>query len=1016
MNNNQKRLTILTQSEIQDYFGIPRFILEERECYFTLSDNDIGTIQESWSIHSKVNFILMFGYFKSRRMFFNYKWEDVSTDIAYILTKYFPEYSVTRIKISGKTTKIQQQKLICRHLNYQRYDSTMAAKLNDLSTSVVKRSAKPVFILRELLGYLNKQQVIIPAYSTFQDLIGRCLSDEKNRICELLKAAIDPSVEGALTKLLSEESDCMHWITQLKKAPKDFSYKEIVRESGRVKQLRSLYEFGSQWLPSLCISNESIRYYASLVQYYSVYKLRRFDPYIAYFYLLCYVYHRTCVINDNLIEAFICNVRQYEDSAKQFSKDVVYKKKSQANDDMKMTGKILKFFLSPDIADTVSFGEIRTKAFDLLDREKMELVSAFIGTSSFDEEEFQWQYLDTLSASFKKSLRQIVRVLDFKSHTDESDLLEAALFIQTCFKNGKVLRRSPKEDFPINFLPKSLKKYLYSNEDKQILISDRYEFAVYKMLKKAFESGDIFNPNTTKYRSFKDYLLPLSRWKINKQTILDELDLPVLKKPIQQTLQELKNDLKNKIEHVNHRIISRQNKDVKFNNKGNSAKWTLPYKRKEDEENHRFYHAVPTISIATLLSSVNKNTGFSDGFSHVLDRYTKGNKDEKSLLACVIALGTNMSLGRMGDISDISHQELQTTCQNFFRLETLKESNDLIANETARLSIFRHYDIESDVIHSSSDGQRFETQRNTANARYASKYFGLKKGISALTLVGNHVPINAKIIGTHEHESYFVFDLLYNNTTDIDPDRHSVDTHGTNQVNFWILYAFGYQFAPRYRNFPMKTESIIGFEQPGKYDEELVIRPSRKVNEELIVGEWSNIQHIMVSLGQKETTQSSIVRKLNSYARQNSTKKALWELDNIIRSIYMLDYIDDRSLRQYVAKALNRGEAYHRLKKAIAHVNGGKLNVKSENEQHIIHECTRLIANAIIYFNAALLSKLLQHGDQDNAFDMSQLGKVSPVAWQHINFYGRFEFHDIATTFNVENFIRSIDMSTLFTK
>ena len=130
----------------------------------------------------------------------------------------------------------------------------------------------------------------------------------------------------------------------------------------------------------------------------------------------------------------------------------------------------------------------------------------------------------------------------------------------------------------------------------------------------------------------------------------------------------------------------------------------------------------------------------------------------------------------------------------------------------------------------------------------------------------------------------------------------------------------------------------------------------------------------------------------------------------------MLDYIDDRSLRQYVAKALNRGEAYHRLKKAIAHVNGGKLNVKSENEQHIIHECTRLIANAIIYFNAALLSKLLQHGDQDNAFDMSQLGKVSPVAWQHINFYGRFEFHDIATTFNVENFIRSIDMSTLFTK
>src|SRR5665811_1615184 len=134
----------------------------------------------------------------------------------------------------------------------------------------------------------------------------------------------------------------------------------------------------------------------------------------------------------------------------------------------------------------------------------------------------------------------------------------------------------------------------------------------------------------------------------------------------------------------------------------------------------------------------------------------------------------------------------------------------------------------------------------------------------------------------------------------------------------------------------------------------------------------------MASLGQKETTQSSIVRKLSSYARQNKTKKALWELDNIIRSIYMLDYIDDRSLRRYVAKALNRGEAYHRLKKAIAHVNGGRLNVKTEKEQHIIHECTRLIANAIIYFNAELLSRLLEHDDPNGPFEMGRLGNISP--------------------------------------
>jgi TnpA family transposase len=41
----------------------------------------------------------------------------------------------------------------------------------------------------------------------------------------------------------------------------------------------------------------------------------------------------------------------------------------------------------------------------------------------------------------------------------------------------------------------------------------------------------------------------------------------------------------------------------------------------------------------------------------------------------------------------------------------------------------------------------------------------------------------------------------------------------------------------------------------------------------------------------------TVVGKLSSYARQNQTKKALWELDNICRSLYILDFVDYPSLR-----------------------------------------------------------------------------------------------------------------------
>jgi Tn3 transposase DDE domain len=46
------------------------------------------------------------------------------------------------------------------------------------------------------------------------------------------------------------------------------------------------------------------------------------------------------------------------------------------------------------------------------------------------------------------------------------------------------------------------------------------------------------------------------------------------------------------------------------------------------------------------------------------------------------------------------------------------------------------------------------------------------------------------------------------NTTDIKPEWHSTDTHGTNQVNFWILRVFGYQFGPRYRDLHKKSDGL----------------------------------------------------------------------------------------------------------------------------------------------------------------------------------------------------------------
>src|SRR5660398_278189 len=102
-----------------------------------------------------------------------------------------------------------------------------------------------------------------------------------------------------------------------------------------------------------------------------------------------------------------------------------------------------------------------------------------------------------------------------------------------------------------------------------------------------------------------------------------------------------------------------------------------------------------------------------------------------------------------------------------------------------------------------------------------------------------------------------------------------------------ILDVFGYQFAPRYRNLNSDTRDIYGFHDPSFYKNDLV-KPIRKINKQLLVQDWPNCQRIQVSLALKSTTPRAITRKFCAHPRMNQTKKAMWEFDNIIKSIYTL--------------------------------------------------------------------------------------------------------------------------------
>jgi hypothetical protein len=166
-------------------------------------------------------------------------------------------------------------------------------------------------------------------------------------------------------------------------------------------------------------------------------------------------------------------------------------------------------------------------------------------------------------------------------------------------------------DFPVVFIPKSLKPYLFAaGPDKEKTLDvDRYEFLVYRLLRNTLESGDVFVRDSNEFQAFEDDLISEELWK-NKDAVLREIGAPILIEPIEETLAEFRETLEAKIQTVNQRIEDGSNEHIKVRHCGSKRQWSLVYLTSEESINSPFYNQLPGIGIANLLCSWLRTPGF----------------------------------------------------------------------------------------------------------------------------------------------------------------------------------------------------------------------------------------------------------------------------------------------------------------------------------------------------------------------------------------------------------------------
>jgi len=497
-----------------------------------------------------------------------------------------------------------------------------------------------------------------------------------------------------------------------------------------------------------------------------------------------------------------------------------------------------------------------------------------------------------------------------------------------------------------------------------------------------------------------------------KAEVLKELDIPWLRQPAGATVDALCDELDRLWRTFDDDLRLGKLKHLEFDPEHNALSWRKPRIDKDEALQSSFYAQLQARGVPDVFRFVNECCSFLSALTPLQPRYAKKIADEDSLMAVIVAQAMNHGMLGMAETSDIPYDVLEETHHQHLRLATLRAANAKISNFIAGLDIFSLYSFNTDVLYGGVDGQKFESATPTIKARYSRKYFGRGKGVVAYTLLANHVPLETERIGANEHESHYVFDICYNNTSDIVPTAITGDMHIINKANFAVMDWFGLKLSPRFTNLQAQVQHLYCGTNPPK-EKPYLLQPAGQIDRQAIVADNANIDRIIASLGLKEASQSALIRKLCALSQHNPTRKAVFEFDKLVRSIYTLNYFRDAQLQRDVHRSQNRLEAYHQLRSAIAQVGGRKqLPGRTDLDMAISNQCARLIANVIIAYNSVLLSKLLErYQATDNQKAIQLLRKISPVAWRHIHLLGRYAFRDRGQPIDLDALLAGISLA-----
>jgi hypothetical protein len=156
---------------------------------------------------------------------------------------------------------------------------------------------------------------------------------------------------------------------------------------------------------------------------------------------------------------------------------------------------------------------------------------------------------------------------------------------------------------------------------------------------------------------------------------------------------------------------------------------------------------------------------------------------------------------------------------------------------------------------------------------------------------------------------------------------------------------------------------------------------------------WDDLLRLAGSLKRGWVTASLFISKLQAYPRQNVLTRALQEYGRLLKTLFILRYLENADYRRRINAQLNKGESLHALRDFLFVADKGVIRRKQEEAQTNQALCLNLITNAVVVWNTVYMQAVLdQLRTEEYPMQEDDLVHLWPARFEHINPYGKYYF------------------------